>query len=318
MSQLPKPAFGDGGMFTLLHDHMQRDWHPVPLNLPDLEKALGGFNSYRGIGLGNHVVLAGGSSSGKTEFALWMLKCAYRMGLKSCIISYEMTPAQLRLRMAKGLFASIDEREFVPHRIDPERAKQLYAEYQEMENVFDPEIMRMRDSSLFTLLETIQTLREYGYAWIVLDNLQKIRVPDVRTTDYAARMEETCFMLRDEVETERGGLDFTLVSLSQINRTASSNRYETPTKYDMLGGTAIESSANQVLMLDHTRQYYDAQGRTSRNWVILDKNTDGPSGLEIPFAYSWQHRQMRQGMPDELDRDPALGGWPQTPKGERR
>ena len=248
-----------------------------------------------------------------------MLQCASRMGLKGCILSYEMTPSQLRLRMAKGLFGNVPQSDFVPDRLDMEKAKQLYADYEQQVltgQVFDPEIKRLRDSSLDYLLEYIREMRAWGYRWIVLDNLQKIRVQGVSSSDYAARMEAICFALRDEVEMERDHENFVLVSLSQINRTASANRFQTPSIYDTLGGSAIESSANVVLVLDHTRQYYDNMKKASRNWVILGKNTDGPRDIEIPFEYSWQHRKMREGMPDELDQDPALGGWPKTPEGD--
>ena len=89
---LPNRAFADGGMENLLLEKMTDDYHPVDVNLPALNSVLGNFNSFKGIGLGNLVVLGGAPKSMKTTTALyWMRRASETPGIRPVLLTWEMT-----------------------------------------------------------------------------------------------------------------------------------------------------------------------------------------------------------------------------------
>lgn len=304
----PDFAFADGGMQKLLFEDMEQKYCPVDINLPALNKHLGNFNSYEGIGLGSLIVLGGAPGSLKTTVGLWMMRCAAKThAIRPVFVSYEMKMRDFRLRLAQGFFKHIPRHDFVPKKLSPEMVVKLNEWYKENPPDFDPEFVRLRNRDLDYLLRAIGQYREMGYNWIIFDNIQKVTVKGVRDTDYAVKVEEIMFALEDVVTQDSHDL-MTIVGLSQINRLASRNRYESPTKHDLLGGTAIESQATQVFMLDHARQRYDPQDNATRSFLLVEKNRDGPQFLSIPFEMRWKDMTMEQGYPDQEHL------WPDYPK----
>ena len=303
---LPNRAFADGGMENLLLEKMTDDYCPVDVNLPALNSVLGNFNSFKGIGLGNLVVLGGAPKSMKTTTALyWMRRASETPGIRPVLLTWEMTEDDLRLRMARGYFDK-GTTDFVPERLSHEELLSMLDHYNQHPPDFDPEWIRMRDRRLEHFMLYLEHLHAFGYNWFIFDNIQKLTVDGIRDTDYAVKVEHIMFALEDFVTSSSPRA--TLVGLSQINRSASSNRYDSPTKHDLLGGTAIESQASQIIMLDHSRQAYDPDLNCTRGLILVEGNRDGAQFGEILYQYNWDTMTMRQGMPDEEHL------WPQRKK----
>ena len=79
--------------------------------------------------------------------------------------------------------------------------------------------------------------------------------------------------------------------------------------HDLWGGTSLESNANQVILLDHSRIERDALHlHLMRTWLYLDKNREGPNRVNIPVEANFRTGIWREARPDEEAR------WPGYPK----
>jgi len=92
--------------------------------------------------------------------------------------------------------------------------------------------------------------------------------------------------------------DATILLLSQFNRVTSSNYREEPRSQGLYGSQVLESSADVVLLVDHSRVLRDA--KSFRSYLILDKNRHGRSQISIPFEISLGTLRAREGMEDEV------------------
>jgi replicative DNA helicase len=123
--------------------------------------------------------------------------------------------------------------------------------------------------------------------------------PDYQGMDVAEAAEELSERLRVFAHRTR---TLTVV-LSQLNRGASRERDRQPTMHDLWGGTSMESNANQVVLLDHSRSQKDREDPALlRTYILLDKNREGPAKVQIPVEIDFRRGHWRQGLPDEVDR----------------
>ena len=68
--------------------------------------------------------------------------------------------------------------------------------------------------------------------------------------------------------------------------------------HDLLGGTSIESNANQVMLIDHSQQERDREHpHLVRTWLYLDKNREGPNRLLIPVEANFKTGRWREADP---------------------
>jgi hypothetical protein len=136
---------------------------------------------------------------------------------------------------------------------------------------------------------------EAGVTFFVIDHLQKIRVQGVNgPADRAELISETLDNFCDE-------FGVTIVGLSQLNREASRDRDRKPIMQDLLGGTSLESNAQVVIMLDHSRYERDeTRHHIGRTWVMLDKNQMGPKNFEVAVEVNHATLEYREALPDEM------------------
>mgnify|MGYP003676088594 CR=1 FL=1 len=137
---------------------------------------------------------------------------------------------------------------------------------------------------------------ENGSKLIILDHLQLVR-SDQRSAEIAAAATEVSEALREYAHTH----SVCIVGLSQLNRTASSQRDRQPTMHDLWGGTSMESNANQVMMIDHSRQAPGVANHLLMTYLILDKNREGPARIHIPVEIDFKTGVWRQAEPHEED-----------------
>jgi len=88
-----------------------------------------------------------------------------------------------------------------------------------------------------------------------------------------------------------------IIICSQFNR-ATSSIQETPRSSGLFGGHSIESHADVICLLDHSR--YRREGNKAKTWVCVTKNRHGPC-LEIPVEWDYKTLAQREADPDEED-----------------
>ena len=94
------------------------------------------------------------------------------------------------------------------------------------------------------------------------------------------------------------------VALSQFNRATSENYEASPRIQGLLGGTMIEATADQILLLDHSLYDKDEKDRhIARSWVDLT-NRHGEHG-RIPILWNYKTLEVREGLEDEEKYWPA-------------
>ena len=295
---------------NMLADRMEKPGLVTPTGLPSLDKQMFLWGDRRGIPQGSYVIVGGASNVGKTQFGLHLMKQAHRSGQQACLVSLDMKTRDVLARFQQSMVGpGIPREEWVPSRWRPEyrqKLKDALAQYQ-LENDAKGGISVYHGN--YPGLDDVEAVIRQAVGWkivgagatfFVIDHLQKIRVPGVR--DILERVEavsETLDGLADE-------LDVTIVGLSQLNRTASRETDRRPTMFDLWGGTAMESNAAIVLMLDHSRYAMDPDKHyLGRTFVLLEKNQMGPKNFEIPVIWNHAELTITEGMPDEIDEWPG-------------
>ena len=105
-------------------------------------------------------------------------------------------------------------------------------------------------------------------------------------SDISSRIRE--FAQRMEVVT---------ISLSQLNRQTSGDRFNSPAAQGLIGSSSLENDSDQVLLLDHSR-YERGDGRSAKTFALLAKNRHGGQG-EIPIEWDYRSLRVREALPDE-------------------
>lgn len=256
-----------------------------------------------GMGLGNwwYVVVAGASNAGKTQLMLHLARQASEHGLRPGIITMEVPKRGLQRRVYSNV-TSFGYYDFLPHRWmdgDPvAKTKRLQTEVEaysqqngDMRSMLVVE--HERAPTLDDIMAACEALRADGSGVIFLDHLQLIKAPADQIADRATEISEALrwFAHQNKV---------LVVALSQLNRYASRERDRRPTMHDLWGGTAIESNANQVILVDHSKQARNANEKhILRTWLYLDKNREGPNRVPIPVEANFKTGIWREADPHE-------------------
>jgi len=263
-----------------------------------------------GLGLGDwwYVVLGGASNSGKTNMALHMLREAALGGHQPSLISLE-TPRKGIQRKLYSQLTSFGFYDLLPDRFSKDwetksaRLKAEIHEFRQREPVFGASmyvIEHPNKPNLRAIMQDVDNLRKEGSRLIVLDHLQLVKAGQ---QEIAAAATEVSEALREYAHSN----GVCIIGLSQLNRGASTQRDRRPTMHDLWGGTSMESNANQVMLIDHSRQD-QADKRYPhllRTYLYLDKNREGPARIAIPVEVDFKTGVWRQAEEHEVD------SWPE-------
>lgn len=256
-----------------------------------------------GKGLGDwwYLVLGGASNAGKTQLMLHLVRQAAESGHVPGVITMEVPLPGLQRRTYSNL-TSFGFYDFLPHRWAEgdsaekvERLKNEVGQYRA--NGGEPRSMlvaeQQKPPTLGDITEACTALLESGATVVFLDHLQLIRASADEIADRATEISEALRWFAH-------GNRVLVVALSQLNRLASRERSRMPTMHDLLGGTSIESNANMVCLLDHSRQERDPlHTHRMRTYVYVDKNREGPNRLLIPVEVDFRTGIWREALPDE-------------------
>jgi KaiC/GvpD/RAD55 family RecA-like ATPase len=256
----------------------------VPTPWPMWNRVCRGAGGGRGLAHGWHVIVGAASGSGKSLAATNMAASAIRQGEDVCLLSLEMSQAEVVTRLL-SIFSGTEARklehgpQFCPDAWDS--ASELLGEASGSIHVnHDP---------LGTLEQIEKAIREYaarGCRTMIVDYLQLAWVHSAETMH--AQIVEVSHTIRG-LARELGVLS---IGLSQVNRQQSFAGGELR-KEGLLGGSSLENDADQVLLLGKP----EPAGLDYRSAVRLDKNRHGPPA-EWEIELNARTLRMIEVMPD--------------------
>lgn len=262
-----------------------------------------------GKGLGDwwYIVLGGASNAGKTRLAMHLLRVAASQGRSPGLISLE-TPRRGIQRSIYSQLTDFGYFDLLPHKFAPGwegKTDRLASQINEW-RMDSPDLearmvvlQHARKPTLDEIMRDVRQLKHEGCDLIMVDHMQLVRSASNEIAQAATEVSEA---LR-EFAHESG---VAIIGLSQLNRTASSQRDRCPTMHDLWGGTGMESNANQVMLVDHSRQSIpDARyPHILRTYLYLDKNREGPARVLIPVEVNFKTGVWREADPHEEDEWP--------------
>ena len=279
---------------------------PLPTGIETWDSAC---DETGGLGLGDwwYVVLGGASNSGKTKLMLHLVRRAAEAGLLPGLITMEVPMRGLQRQVYSNI-TSFGYYDLLPVRFDDgdgmRKTDQLTSDvsaYRQDDSGGLRSIMVAEQDgppTLDAIMASCEAMADAGCGCLFLDHLQLIKAPADQISDRATEISEA---LRYFAHSRK----ILVVALSQLNRYASRERDKRPTMHDLWGGTAIESNANQVMLIDHSQQQRDPKRpHLLRTWLYLDKNREGPNRILIPVEVDFKTGVWREAKDDEV------GSWP--------
>lgn len=265
-------------------DAVQTPW-------PSWNHACCGAGGRHGLARGWHVIAAAKTGNGKSILALNMALSAMRAGERVCFVSLEMGQEEVETRMlAIAMNTDVSALE-QGERFDPVSLRaagkyltELYERTGGCLYVNRQPIHKLRD-----VLDSIKYNHEvHGCRFFIVDYLQLAGNP---------LKPETIVKVSNAVRRVTVDLHVATFGLSQFNRMTSASK-EAPTKEGLMGGSALENDAVQVMLIDHTTVQKQGDGVFHMK-ARLDKNRHGPI-VEVPIEFSTRTLRMRELLEDEV------------------
>ena len=293
---LKKRVGGDASTrINIFSPEFMRDWmaaqlepvSAIPTHLPTLNRIMRDDGGGKGIAKtsGWLCVIGGSPGFGKSAFVLNMASAALNAPTPEPVafISLEMSKAQLATRLyalhsgtglkllEKGSFSELAWYDTSP-------------KFAGLPPVWVPDKLM---SGWQDIVAYVKACHSEGCRYFILDHLQCVALGDDEALHRG--IQRVISELRAwAVEAESA-----VVICSQFNR-ATSSVMETPRSSGLFGGHSIESHADVIVLLDHSR--YLREENTAKTWAVVTKNRHGPC-LEIPVE--WNYRTLRQREADQ-------------------
>ena len=252
-----------------------------------------------GVGLahGWHVIIAGATGHGKTLMALNLAATALKNGHSVCYVSLEMSQEQLQTRVY-SIISGVPVSSLERGAFDPLQWQKAKGKLVGFQNNGLPVLLTNTGPvrNINDITEQMYGLLHDDLAPVRLFIIDYLQLANTGTDDEIYR---TVSLISGQVMTFAHEHKVLTVGLSQLNRSVSANRHESPIAQGLIGSSSLENDADQVLILDHTRYQRDALNKNiARTWLILAKNRHGSSG-SIPIEWDYSTLRCREGMQDE-------------------
>jgi replicative DNA helicase len=269
----------------------------VSTPFPSWNRACRDAGGGKGLPRAWHIIAAARTGLGKSVFALNVAFAAILAGARVYFASLEMSQVQLETRflaIASGTPVSRLEQgpmlDVAAHRAAAQRLQEIY---EHSGGAFLSNRKQMHN--LAQVEATIRRAVEHDGARMILVDYLQLAASDPNDPKEVTIASHAIRKLAQD-------LGVTTLALSQFNR-ATSVSPERPTIHGLMGGSAIENDADQIILLDHSRQ--DRAAAPASGWTgyaLLDKNRHGPLS-EIPMYFNTDTLRITERMPDEM---PAL------------
>ncbi len=257
---------------------------PTPLALWNL--CCGGGGGGIGLARGWNIVIGANTGTGKSLIALNLAHTAIRHGEVVTFISLEMGRDELATRFL-AIAADLPVKQLEQgSQFDPQTFTKAAMEVDAIRRETGGHLIvnRLPISKIDDIVHAMRYHHDHsGCKYFIVDYLQLVWAPNVPAIH--DRMELVSHQLREAALS----LGVTLVTLSQFNRQTSANRQERPVAQGLMGGSAVENDAHQVLLFDHSR--FVRNGLTADTWLIIDKNRHG-SVEDIPVRWNYQNLRL--------------------------
>ena len=252
---------------TFLDEWTEAQLSPVsaiPTHLPTLNRIMRDDGGGKGIAktAGWMVVVGGSPGFGKSAFVLNLASAALNASTPEPVsfISLEMSATQLATRLyslhsgtalkllEKGSFSELAWSDTQQH-------------FSDLPPVWVPDKLV---TGWDHIMKYVQRCHDEGCRYFILDHLQCVVLGDDEVLHRGIQK------VISELRAWAVASGSAIVICSQFNR-ATSSVMETPRSSGLFGGHSIESHADLVLLLDHSR--YLREGNISKTWLCVTKKT---------------------------------------------
>lgn len=304
MNEIPKAAIPAGVSVSnlLCGRHAARHFGDAAQPVEAIPTCLPTWNRHcrddgGGIGLAPswYVLIGGATGHGKSLLALNLAGEAIAQGRSVGFVSLEMSEGLIATRLY-AILTGAPVRELERGNDFSEKTTADVARMVDEIRSTTGAIFYVNRDPLFDLVEVQKLMGYYveqGVEMLVVDYLQLVSSGDEReTTREVTRISHGMRLFAKKT----GAV---VVGISQFNRSTSANRTESPRVQGLIGSSALENDADQVLLLDHTRYRRDkGNDRIARTWALLGKNRHGGTG-EVPIEWDYRNLRVREAKPDE-------------------
>ena len=244
-----------------------------------------------GIGLakGWFIVVGGNPKFGKSILALNLASKAMEAGERVGFVSLEMSPEQLAARFY-AMASSTPVRMLEKGGFTSEHFALVWNKIRPTSNGYELYVTDTPLSDLAGVLTDLRDMNGFGIRWFVVDYLQLVGLGDEEEINrQVSRVtSELAYFAKESGST--------VIALSQFNRQTSKDYSQPPRAQGLHGGMIVEATADQVILLDHSR--YEKAESKAKSWLIVDLNRHGESG-SIPIEWDYSTLRIREGLQDE-------------------
>ncbi len=246
-----------------------------------------------GLAKGWLTIIGGNPKFGKSILALAMAARAMMEGETVGFISLEMKAPALAARLY-SIMTSTPIWKLEKVGFTEAHFRKVWKDMAPLQNEHNFLVNDDRMYELKLVQAAVEDMRQDGVEWLVIDYLQLCSLGDDKKINQAVG-ETTNWLHAFARETET-----TVIALSQFNRETSKNYHDTPMPQGLHGGMIIEATADQIMLIDHSR--FERTRKSGRTWLVLT-NRHGPHG-EVPIEWNYDTLRCREQEPHEE------GTWP--------
>jgi replicative DNA helicase len=272
----------------------------VPTPLPAWNRCCGDDGGGVGLADGWFVVLGGNPKFGKSLFSIDIARSALVSGRRPAFMSLEMSESALATRLY-AIMTGVPIWKLEKRGFTDETFFEAWRKIDPTAKGYDLFVDDTPHKTIGEVMTSMHALRDRGYDFFVVDYLQ-LAAMGADEAIYKAVVEVT-----GELRQFAKRQNVPVVALSQFNRETSKNYVDTPMPQGLHGGMAVEASADQILLIDHSRyeRFASASYKGARTWMVLT-NRHGDHG-EIPVEWRWDTLAIREADPDEEGKWPTNG-----------
>jgi len=259
--------------------YYQRD--TVTTGYPRLDALLAG-----GMRAGEMLVIGGRPSTGKSLFVLTLLAQAAAVGHKTAMISLEMSPASLQLRL-------LSRESKVPHTalrknlarlVDTQDVKNAQERLNKLPLRYVDSPSRYQD-----IITEIEALTAIGYRVIGIDYVQLIHV-----SNFAGNRSAELTRITSGLKDLARRLGICLIVAAQLRRQNPLAKDRPPDLDELKDSGSIEQDADTVLLLWEDSSFSKTGADTRFIRVLIRKNRNGMALNYIPYEFQAQYQDLRE------------------------
>tara|TARA_Y100000310_G_scaffold101165_1_gene99119 strand:- start:394 stop:1704 length:1311 start_codon:yes stop_codon:yes gene_type:complete len=243
----------------------------VPLPFSSMNAFVKGFR------YGALSILGARPSHGKTTFALNCIRHAVNRGVKTMMVSIEMTESEIAQKML-SMESSIPTSRLIQSKdLTHDEVKTLREKVDQSEDVYS-EGLSINDTSETPgdVMQCIQSAVNEGHKFIVIDHLHELAF-DERRSHISLSEEMGNFVKRLRNMAKKNNI--AILALCQLNRDVEKRSQRTPVMSDLGETGALERAAFNILFLYRDEVYNPGSPRSNQCDVIVAKARDSRTGL---------------------------------------